>query len=680
MSYKLELLAPGGDIDAIKAAIAAGANAIYCGLDRFNARNSATNICFDDLLGILKLAHKNNCKVFLTLNIIIFENEIPDIFVLLNKLVNTSIDGIIVQDLGLFYILSNYFNSLKIHASTQCTTHNDGQIEFLSMLGVERVNLSRELNIDEIKSLTLFGKQKNISTEVFVHGSNCICFSGICYMSNFICSNSGNRGRCSQPCRDNYLTTPIGKDYPLNLKDNSAFFDLKELADVGVASLKIEGRIKKYDYVYTVVNAWAKQIKQLYNENTTSKDNSELYKVFNRDFSNAFLKGNISNDMFIDNPRDHSIAHLSQINTFENTEDLELAQLKLYKEKETIKSNVEAIISKLSIAKTPIKISLSGEVGLPLNIYINTPESSFEIVSESNLLAPETETLNRTTLLKRLKAINDTEYYIEELNLHHLKGKTYLPFKELNSIKKKILFFLNNNKEFIEAIEVPQLNKSLKNENTPTLSVIISSINEITSCKSGSEKVFFQLPSSFQKIFDEFIAVFNQNKHLIPLFPSIIIGKDYITAIKFIDKLKPSLIATNNTGIAFEAYKRNIDWIAGPQLNLANSYSLKCLNDIFNCKGGFFSEEVSKSQITKINIPSYFTIYQCQLQNIPLMTSRQCLFQQVAGCEKPKMDDSCIAECEKIASITNLKKQTFIISKTKGNYCEVNRVHKVESF
>ena len=182
MKKHIELLAPGGDIDSVKAAILAGADAIYCGLDKFNARNRAANISFDDLNGILRLAHKHKCQVFLTLNIIIVDNEIPALFALLNKLVNTSIDGVIVQDLGLFYLLSNYFKSLKIHASTQLTTHNEGQIQFLSKLNATRVNLSRELNSSEIKALTIVARQNNMLTEVFVHGSNCISFSGICNM------------------------------------------------------------------------------------------------------------------------------------------------------------------------------------------------------------------------------------------------------------------------------------------------------------------------------------------------------------------------------------------------------------------------------------------------------------------------------------------------------------------
>ena len=223
MKHKIELLAPGGDLDCIKAAIAAGADAIYCGLDKLNARNRAKNIAFEDLNGILRLAHAHDCKIFITLNIVIVESEIPLLFKLLNKLINTRVDGVIVQDLGMFYLLSKYFQGLDIHASTQLTSHNEGQIKFLRKLNATRVNLSRELDIDEIKHLAAVGHKDNILTEIFVHGSNCISFSGICYISSVCGGNSGNRGRCSQPCRDQYETTAKGKDFPLNLKDNTAY-------------------------------------------------------------------------------------------------------------------------------------------------------------------------------------------------------------------------------------------------------------------------------------------------------------------------------------------------------------------------------------------------------------------------------------------------------------------------
>lgn len=176
MIKKIELLAPGGDVNAIKAAIVAGANAVYCGLDTFNARNRAANLSFDELVGIVRLAHKYDCEVFLTLNVVILEHEVVSIIKLLNKLVNSGIDGIIVQDLGLFNLVKKHFPSLNIHASTQLTTHNEGQVQFLSKVGASRVNLSRELNLAEVGALTKVAHDEGVLTEVFVHGALCIAF------------------------------------------------------------------------------------------------------------------------------------------------------------------------------------------------------------------------------------------------------------------------------------------------------------------------------------------------------------------------------------------------------------------------------------------------------------------------------------------------------------------------
>jgi len=668
MKRKIELLAPSGDIDSIKAAILAGADAVYCGLDKFNARNRAANIGFEDLQGIIRLAHKRGCKVFLTLNIIIVDSEIPAFIVILNKLMNTSIDGVIVQDLGMFYLLSHYFKGLQIHASTQLTTHNEGQIHFLSKLSATRVNLSRELNIQEIKALTLVAHKNNILIEVFVHGSYCLSFSGICYMSSVHGGNSGNRGRCSQPCRDRYTTTAAGKDYPLNLKDNSAWFDLAELSDAGVDSLKIEGRIKKYDYVYTVVNSWKQHLLGFYNQNELSSDNSELYKVFNRDFSNSFLKGDVHKDMFIDNPRDHSIQHLSEVNDYATNDAKEAGQIELYDEKDAIKTTVENKIRQLSIAKAPLIINISGECGSPLKVAVKTPDSSFVVLSEITLVNTGTEALTSAMVLKRLKAINDSEYYIEQLTLENIQGEVFLPFKELTSIKKRLLFILNGSKKTVDPISIPKLKKHISVCIKPALLVLIASPNDLYLCNETTADIYFQLPDGLKNECAGLIDLFLKNKTIIPWFQSVLLGEDYTAAVEFLQQVQPNRIVTNNTGIAYEAWKKGIPWIAGPSLNIVNSYSLICLKETFNCAGSFISNEISKGQLRQINKPDDFELFYSIYHPIVLMTSRQCLFHQVTGCPKSRIDGSCISQCEQSASITNLKKETFFIEKTKGNY------------
>ncbi|WP_459918088.1 peptidase U32 family protein [Desulfocicer niacini] len=692
----MELLAPGGDLDSIKAAITAGADAVYCGLNKFNARDRATNIDFEDLNGILNFAHRNTCKVFLTLNIMVVGSEIPLLISLLNKLVNTSIDGIIVQDLGLFYLLSTYFKTLEIHASTQLTTHNEGQILFLSRLAATRVNLSRELSLEEIKALTTKAHAHNIQTEVFVHGSQCISFSGICYMSSVMGGNSGNRGRCSQPCRDRYITTPQGKNFPLNLKDNCAYQDLRQIYDAGVTSLKIEGRIKKSDYVYTVVNTWRKQLREFYTKDTLSHDTRDLYNVFNRDFSDGYLKGDITPSMFIDNPRDNSIKHLIEINALSRDRKRVKGQKDIFEEKAEIKTVVNNKIASVTISKQPLTLTVSGRRGTPLNISVRTPETAFEIISKTPLVnavntAPGTphchpahetavptrhhkkkksafNTLDHDDLFVRLSAINDTEYYIEALNTAELERDLFISFNEFSAIKKKILFRLNGSRQTIEPIEVPFLKKQPKGKDKPGLSVLISSREDAYLADETSADIYFQLPNGFKRQQATCTALFLKNRKLIPWFPSILIGEDYRAAVSFLEELHPRTIVTNNTGIAHEAWKKAIPWIAGPHLNIANSFSLLCLKEAFNCHGSFISNELSKFQIKRMIQPENFTLYYSIYHPILLMTSRQCLTHQVTGCEKACIDEDCIQNCNRSSTLTNLKNDLLFIKKTKGNY------------
>jgi U32 family peptidase len=665
---EIELLAPGGDIDSIKAAIVAGADAVYCGINKFNARNRATNINFVDLPGILLLAHAHKCQVFLTLNIIVTDSEIPDLIHLLNKLVNTNIDGVIVQDLGMLYLLSGYFPGLKIHASTQLTTHNEGQLKFLAKLAATRVNLSRELNLVEIASLTAVAHDVNILTEVFVHGSFCISFSGICYMSSVHGGNSGNRGRCSQPCRAKYATTPAGKDYPLNLKDNSAYFDVKELADAGVDSLKIEGRIKEFEYVHTVVSAWRKQLRRFFNHEPLSADNSELHMVFNRSFTNSYLKGDINKDMFIDNPMSNSTKYYLDKHSYTSEESIVDGQRELHEEKTETREAIKAELDHMSIEKTPIDIYISGEPGSPLKVKGAGKDVSFEFLSRVKLESEGAEVLNRKILLKRFIAINDTAYYIRELNLDQLQDDVYIKFSELSALKRRILFMLNGSVEAISPITLPVLKRKKADAIQPGLSVIISSPNDIHLSEDAAVRCYYQLPAGLKHENAELIDLFVNNRRLIPWFPSVLIGEDFDAARVFLQKVQPELIVTNNSGVGYEAYKMEIPWIAGPQMNIINSYSILSLKEELNCSGAFISNEINQFQISRIHCPEDFRLYYSIYHPIELMSSRQCFFYQVTGCEKERVEESCIQHCDKAASIKNLQNITFHLSKTKGNY------------
>ncbi len=668
MKRKIELLAPAGDVDSITAAIAAGADAIYCGLDRFNARNRAQNISLADLDVILHIAHQHHCSIFITLNIIIVESEIPALVNLLNKLANTSVDGVIVQDFGLLYLLANYFPGLAVHASTQLTTHNRGQIQFLHTLGISRVNLSRELSLAEIKPLAAVGHKNNILTEVFVHGSHCLSFSGICYMSSVHGGKSGNRGRCSQPCRDAYDLTPEGVQYPLNLKDISDYSNLKELYEAGVDSIKIEGRIKKFHYIYTVVDSWRKQVDGFCREGLVSRDRSELYSVFNRDFSNGFVTGDINKDMFIDNPRDNSANYLAEHAGYLDPEGLDRAKKEIYDVRTDIIRKVEKKIEPLRIEKLPLVISVSGQVGSTLELLIETPDTSFVVASKITLTATEKKMLSCEEVEKRLAPLNDTAYFIQQLSFEKFQSDLFLPFKELTAIKNRILFILNGARDPVAPIGVPRITNQHSETTSPTLAVLIASRDDLHLCQETSAEIYFQLPSTMSKNYAEIVNVFKENPTVIPWFPSVIIGEQFEAAVKFLDQAQVKLIVTNNTGIASEANNRGIAWIAGPQLNIVNSFSVLSLKENFNCTGAFISNELKKTQIKRIQKPASFKFYYSIYHPIILMTSRQCLFHQITGCHKHRIDESCIETCAKKASITNGKGKTFLIEKSQGNY------------
>ena len=686
MSRKIELLAPGGDVEAIKAAIVAGANAVYCGLDTFNARNRAANLSFDDLTGILRLAHKYDCEVFLTLNVVILEQELPTMFKLLNKLVNSGIDGIIVQDLGMFNLVKKYFPTLDIHASTQLTTHNEGQLHFLNKIGASRVNLSRELNLGEIKSLTKLSHDLGILTEVFVHGALCIAFSGQCYSSSVSVGNSGNRGRCSQACREEYEVTATGNKYPLNLKDNSAYFDLPDLVEAGVDSLKIEGRIKGAHYVYTVVDTWRKGINEFIETGKLLPDDSNLHKVFNRDFTNSFLKGNLTKDMFIDNPRDYSVQHAVDNAVNKSSDAISVVQIQeakdeLYIDKNALGAELRHKIEHLSTAKLALKIEFSGAVGTALNITVTVGGDSEDakiitLQSESTLSLTGKAELDEKTLTKRFKSFDNSEFVLEVSFADYDSGLS-IPFKELTALKNQLAFLLNNSVEVVPNVEVPPLDKSNKLSGTllekggikkHSMSILIADEKDFHLCDLTDADVYFKIPESLKKNCNKHIDLLKANPRLIPWFPAVLIGKDYIESVRILEQVKPKRIVTNNTGIAYKAYEMGIEWVAGPLLNTTNSYALLTLKEELNCAGAFMSNEINRLQLRNIARPDNFKLYYSIYHPILMMTSRQCFFQPTVGCKKPSIEDGCMLKCEKATTIKSVRGVKYSIDKQKGGY------------
>ena len=289
----LELLAPAGSMEALRAAVQNGANAVYLGCGMFNARQSAKNFTPQTLTEAVKYCHVRGVAVHLTLNTLVSDREMNELAELIRHAALSGVDAFIVQDLGVVQMCRQIAPHIPIHGSTQMTVHSLPGVELCAAMGMTRVVLSRELSREEIRHICA---NSPIEIEVFAHGALCMCYSGQCYMSALIGGRSGNRGRCAQPCRQSYGYTHWSSRYPLSLKDNCLVHYLKDLEAMGVASLKLEGRMKKPEYVATVTAVYRKAIDE---GNVTRGMEEALFTAFNRQgFTDGYYTSRVDRNMF----------------------------------------------------------------------------------------------------------------------------------------------------------------------------------------------------------------------------------------------------------------------------------------------------------------------------------------------------------------------------------------------
>nr|WP_296730482.1 U32 family peptidase [Anaerovibrio sp.] len=304
----VELLAPAGSREALTAAIESGANAVYLAGNMFGARAYADNFDEDGLREAIRTAHLRNVLINVTVNTIIDDQELPALEKYLRFLYEAGADAILVQDLGVARLAREVVPELPLHASTQMTVHNLDGVLALQELGFSRVVLSREVSLENIRHII---DNCNVEIEVFVHGALCVCYSGQCLMSSLIGGRSGNRGRCAQPCRlpytlvdgeDNNLLGDTAGKYLLSPRDMNTIELLPQLIEAGVASLKIEGRMKRPEYVAIVVNNYRQAIDSYYDGafQVTEKNRHDLSQIFNRDFTTAYLEKKQGRNMMSD--------------------------------------------------------------------------------------------------------------------------------------------------------------------------------------------------------------------------------------------------------------------------------------------------------------------------------------------------------------------------------------------
>ena len=284
-----ELLAPAGDFEALLAAVAGGADAVYIGGKSFSARAFAKNFELDEIREAVRYCHIHGVKLYVTLNTLIYDKELPSALEYAAQLYRIGIDALIIADIGLISLIREHIPSLELHASTQASVHNSIGADELERLGCKRVVLARELSKENIAATT----EKCIpEVEVFLHGALCVCHSGQCLFSSLVGGRSGNRGECAQPCRLHYS----GGKYPLSLSDLSLAEHIPELIASGVASLKIEGRMNSPDYVYRVTEIYRRLLDE--QRCATKPELTELSRIFSRGgFTDGYFKGELFSKM-----------------------------------------------------------------------------------------------------------------------------------------------------------------------------------------------------------------------------------------------------------------------------------------------------------------------------------------------------------------------------------------------
>lgn len=306
---EIELLAPVGSFDALKAAVQNGANAVYLGGKDFSARASANNFDREELIEAVKYAHIRDVRVFVTTNTLIKQDEIEDFVEYAKFLYDIDVDALIMQDIGVAMLIHDLLPDFELHASTQMVAHSLEDVQYLESIGFKRVVLARELTVDEIKYIC---DNTNVDIEIFVHGALCVCYSGGCLMSSMIGNRSGNRGRCAQPCRQKYTMIDISTgeeihsngEYLLSTKDLNTIEDVDKIIETGVLSLKIEGRMKKPEYVATVINSYRNAIDEYQatkKVNISTETMEDLYTIFNRKFTKGLILGEVGEDVMNSN-------------------------------------------------------------------------------------------------------------------------------------------------------------------------------------------------------------------------------------------------------------------------------------------------------------------------------------------------------------------------------------------
>ncbi|MDB4908419.1 MAG: Peptidase collagenase [Gemmatimonadetes bacterium] len=496
-----ELLAPAGSLDAVRAAVANGADAVYLGADRWNARDEGAQLTLDEVGEACRIAHARQARIYLTFNILFKPSELVDALIFLGEAIDRGIDAAIVQDIGIVRLIQRVYPGFEIHGSTQMTVHDAAGARVMQQIGVERVVLARENTLDDIRAIK--SAVPELGLETFVHGALCISYSGQCYMSGMISDRSANRGSCAQSCRKDYVLTDMAdgaeldRGYLISARDLGAHDHLDEIAQAGVGCLKVEGRKKKPEYVATVTQSyrgWLDRMAKGEPVEVTPDQVQPLVQIFSRGFTGGMYGGRAGRDyvtrtqpdnrgitlgevvgrewseLFVDvseplavgdgvgfeEPGTHGGPSkgctVEKVRTLwirgNETRQAITTPLKVPVGWKVVRSSHAALLerARLSFAelqpdirdrKVRLDIRVFGAAGTPLKAIFTVGEDTIEVRSEVTLAPAQKRALDRTQLRDQLGRLGDTPFVLAALDDAALAPDLFIPVSALNRLRQE---------------------------------------------------------------------------------------------------------------------------------------------------------------------------------------------------------------------------------------------------
>ena len=625
---KCEILAPAGSMESVVAAVRSGADAVYIGAKDFSARASAENFTIDEIKDVAAYCHERDVLVYLTLNTLIFDTELEDALALCQKAYSAGIDAVIVQDLGLAALIKKSMPDLALHASTQMSIHTPAGAKALKDFGFSRVVLARELSKAEIKEIA---EAVDIELEVFVHGALCMSVSGQCYFSAMLGSRSGNRGRCAQPCRLPFKVKG-GNGFALSLKDSSLMGYLRELEEMGVKSAKIEGRMKRPEYVSAAVRACREGL----DAGKVTEETAEMLRsVFSRTgFTDGYYKGKRDKNLF----------------GYRMKEDVTSATDKLLSQiRNSYKDERKAV---------SVDMSLTLKSGEKAELEVSDGKHTVTVYSAEAAEIAANTPLSQENAEKNLSKTGGTPYFVQNIKFT-TDGKAIVPAKELNALRRDALTELGLLRAAVKDVKI--LPVELSKTGTKAAVKAQGFVARFTDtdvpaeCKEA-QRIYLPL---FAPV-EEYEKLIGNNFNVCAEIPRGMFGIENQIKLRLheLKKIGVKGVLASNIGAVYLANSMGFEVHGGFGLNIVNTESLVAFEKM-GLKSAELSFELTKNQIKNIGgtIPRGIIA----AGYLPLMLLRAC----------PNLNSQVkCRECNGFSKMQDRMGESFIL-KCDGNCTEI---------